>query len=765
MAKDRFLIAPIKNGLVSNAPAWQIPEDSFERLENAYIDEGKIVKRFGSDYTASSPHLSKLRIGLKGASGTTDANGDATGTVPVNAYGVGGMFSIGAEVYTIHELGLPVTMLRYGGAATVFTFNTTTGVYAFEDAAALTQVYFYPGLPVVGLFNYETGAIHNRPAIACDTRLIYKYSGTAWDAIGPLTGGAYTPFTGDDADFFNAVNWIGTAYYNTYMFFTNYVTADGMWFWDGAATWTPFVPKFRAAGAATRNVVNTCRIILPFKDRLLLLNTTETDTAGNVYNYQNRVRFSHNGSPLTADAGPPPEYAWYERNEVGYTGGGWLEAPTEEEIIAAEFIKDRLIVFFERSTWELAYTGSQVLPFTWQKVNTELGSESPRSAVPFDKIILTVGTTGIHACNGSNVERIDEEIKDEVFKINNQNDGPFRVAGVRDYIKELVYWTFSSILNDEFAEKFPNKVLVFNYKEGTWALNDDSITAWGYFEQRTAPTWASIFDTWGAFPGTWEFGIVNPQPIEIIAGNQQGYVFRIIPSRPRNAGVMQISSVEFVLHLLFLTIINHNLKDGDFIKIENCQGSVEINGLVAQVTTLTKDTIRLAAANIDAITAYTGLGTAALVSRIDILTKQFNPYIDKGINVDLEKIDFAVERTGLQSYDLDSGQINVEFFSSSSDVNLSHDYHVSGASFVDGQLTLDTYAYDELYPLEATQRLLWHPVYFQSSGEFIQIRLFYSDDIMSSEALTDAGLPANIVENNLTIEGIMLHVSPRGRLQ
>ena len=53
-------------------------------------------------------------------------------------------------------------------------------------------------------------------------------------------------------------------------------------------------------------------------------------------------------------------------------GGGYIDASTEEQIVSAEFIKDRLIVYFERSTWELAYTGNEVLPFVWQKINTEL---------------------------------------------------------------------------------------------------------------------------------------------------------------------------------------------------------------------------------------------------------------------------------------------------------------------------------------------------------------------------------------------------------
>lgn len=52
-------------------------------------------------------------------------------------------------------------------------------------------------------------------------------------------------------------------------------------------------------------------------------------------------------------------------------GGGYVEAATDEEMVSTEFINDRLIVFFKRSTWELSYTGNQVQPFIWQKFNSE----------------------------------------------------------------------------------------------------------------------------------------------------------------------------------------------------------------------------------------------------------------------------------------------------------------------------------------------------------------------------------------------------------
>ena len=115
------------------------------------------------------------------------------------------------------------------------------------------------------------------------------------------------------------------------------------------------------------------------------------------------------GSPLDSSA-------W--RQDLAGSGNA-LDASTTEAIITVEFVKDRLIVFFERSTWELVYTGNQAYPFNWQQINTELGAESTFSIVPFDKICIGVGNVGIHACNGANVERIDEKIPDTVFDIHN----------------------------------------------------------------------------------------------------------------------------------------------------------------------------------------------------------------------------------------------------------------------------------------------------------------------------------------------------------
>lgn len=753
MAKDRFLIAPIKDGLRTDLRPWLLPESAFEKLSNAYMYEGRIRKRFGSTYTgtgwasaAVQPLFSRLRIALTDGQGgaiITDGFGDAAGTVPGDIFQIGQLFSIGNEIFTVYQAGVAQDMLTTGGATTA-TYDTTNGNYVFVAAPINTQIYFYPAEPVMGLTNFETNVLNNRPAIAFDTEFAYEFSGGSWVRMGPTAG---SQFNGTDADFFQATNWHGLTSDLNRLFVTNFNatvpapagTDDPMWYYDGTGItgWTVFSPKFLVAGTGVQNIVVTARVILSFKDRLILLNTIENDAAGNNMAYPARCRFSHNGSPLDATA-------WLEKDEVGYTGGGWIEAPTKEEIIGAEYIKDRLIVYFERSTWELAYTGNKLQPFIWQKINTELGSESTFSSVPFDKAVLTIGTTGIHACNGANVVRIDDEIPEQIFKIRNDNSGPLRVAGVRDYLTETVYWTFPVSNSDQYAETFPTKVLVYNYKDGTWAVNDDSITAFGYFEQQTGTTWASTTLTWRRANFTWDSGTLQPQFRQIIAGNQQGFVFKIEAGVSTNESVLQVSEIGAGAgNIIELGVVNHNLNTGDFIKISNCQGTAGVNGNIYQITANTIDVIQIEEAG--AAGAYTGGGTISRVSRIDILTKRYNPYIKSGRNISIDSVDFGVQKTT-------NGQVTVDYYPSSSDISMVEYGIASGALL--GTNILETSAYN-LVPLEAAQELLWHRIYFCTDGDSVQLRLYTSD-----EQMVDVG----VVESDFQLEGFILNLSPTGRI-
>ncbi len=749
MAFDRFLIAPLNTGWETDLKPWLIPDDAFQQLENAYIFRGRVRKRFGSDlmgYGASSKSLEHLYSRLRIQIATTNGSGNASGTVPGSIFKIGQMFSIGDAIYTVYQVGTPAAM-KQTIATTTATFNTTTGAYVFVGAPINSPVFFYPAEPVLGLTQYAQGAINNLPTYAFDTQFAYLFSGGAWDRSG--TG--VTPlWHGSNDDYYWSYNWYTTDPSVNALFVTNFnatigtpaITDDPIWYYDGT-NWVKFSPltQFLTAG----DTVASCRIIVAFYGRMILLNTIEQNAGGTVNTaYPQRARYSHFGSPISTNA-------WLEPNQTsgGFLGDGanFIDASTDEEIVSAEFIKNRLIVYFERSTWELVYTGNQVDPFLWQKINTELGSEATFSTVPFDKVVLTIGNTGVHACNGANVERIDSKIPDYVFTILDKVEGVTRVAGIRDYYTELVYWTFPSTDQNPNAI-YPTKVLVYNYRNNSWAVNDDSITTWGYFEQQPSPTWATTFDTWESIAWTWDSGPSQSQFRQIIGGNQQGFVFIVSADITRNAPSLLITNMVNSGARVQITAINHNLAVNDYVYIEGALGSTNLNDHVYRVATYI-DENNFSIADAQIIGTYSGNGTVARVSNMNILSKQWNPYVNRGKSFYLARIDFGVSRT-------EDGKVTVDYYPSSTNLSMIEEGGPNGTNMLLGNNVLETSPYPTVF-LEQLQTRLWHPIYFQTDGDTVQINIY-----MNKEQITDP----DIAFSDFQLEGIVLHTMPTSqRLQ
>lgn len=758
MAYDRFMIAPLTSGLQTDVKRWMIPDDAFATLNNAYVFRGRLRKRFGSSFTgygAASNLLNQMNSRVAVAIGTTNGSGDLSVTVPGALWAVGQQFSIGAEILTVITAGVTQVMSTTGTSAT-HTFSTTNGAFVVTGAADSTVVYFYPAQPIMGLTQYQVGSVNNYPSFAFDTQFVYKFAGGRW-----LRETSGTPiWHGTNSQFFWDCSWTGITANLTSLFVTNFnatvgtpgASDDPLWSYDGS-TWAVFKPRFAPAGGAhnTGPYIQTARIILPFKDRLVMLNTIEGNTAGNLNTaYVNRCRFSHNGSPLANNA-------WYEPNQMDNDsapnpagrladGGGYIDAATEEQIISAEFIKDRLIVYFERSTWELAYTGNQVLPFVWQKINTELGSEATFSTVPFDKEILTVGNTGVHSCNGANVQRIDDKIPQQIFEISNLNQGTTRVAGIRDFYTELVYWTFPSGNAPAANQTYPNRILVYNYKNQSWAFFDDSFTCFSYFQQQQDSTWELSTTSWAQSNFSWNSAVVQDKFRNIIAGNQQGFIVVVRPDVSSNASCLSITEMAVDGQFIDLQVINHNLPENSHVVVNNAQGVTGVNGVIVKVfDVVSADIIRVRYPNFAG--DYTGGGTVARVSNMDILSKQWNPYVEKSRNFFLAKIDFGVLRTS-------AGQVTVDYFTSAAELSLVNESTDNGSIL--GTNVLETSAYATV-PYEKYQDRLWHTVYTQGDGECVQIRIYMSDEQIENPA---------IAFSDFEVEGLILYcMRTAGRLQ
>lgn len=724
--QQRILIAPVDGGLQSDVKPWLISDKAFDRLNNAYCFRGRIIKRFGSKFmnTSVSPEIQQLYSRFRVNLGKTNAvTGNFSATVPGSVYAVGQMFSVGENIFTVAVTGAPGTML-IAGTASLATYNTTTGAVVINGTDLDTDVYFYPALPVMGLPVFENGSINDYPSIGFDTRFAYQRAGAAgleaWERLDAETTPGASLWSGTNAQFFWAATYQAIAVQYPCLFVTNFNSADFMRTFNAAndSKWDFFRPAYNLAGSR----ILSARIIVPFKNRLVLLNTVEEPgTAA----FINRCRYSQNGSALDTNA-------WRE-DIVGR--GGYIDAPTKEPIITAQLLRDRLIVYFLNSTWELVYNQNPVLPFVWQQLNTELGAQSTFSTIPFDQFVFGIGQVGIHECNGVNVSRIDTLIPDDVFTISQVNNGTERVAGIRDYFKEMVYYSLpaSTIQVENQNDIFPNRVLVYNYKNSTWAYNDDCFTAFGYFNQQTSATWGSISAEWREMEATWNSPTLQARFRQILAGNQQGYTFIIDTLLNRNEESLSIYSLA---SNGTIKSINHNLKVGDYVVIEHPQGftlSSTYKGVYMVETVTDRNEFKIDPGIDFSTGAYTGGGTLARVSQIDILTKQYNFFAQQapGRNIYVPKADFLVDRTT-------NGQIAIDFLLSTASVGIIEAGPVPNT--VLGTYVLQTSPYT-LIPFEKNKERLWHTVYLQAEGEVVQLRIYLSDAQMTNttyDTVTDS---------------------------
>lgn len=764
MAQDRFLIAPLNSGLQNNVKPWLIPDDAYFKLANAYVWRGRVRKRWGALPTASyvnnltTPDVvlaSRFRINI----GTTDAAGNFTGSAPAGTVAaIGQAFSVGTgsgrAIFTVDILGAPAALLASKSGtsgdydAGTLAVNITAGI-----ALALTDVYFYPALPVCGFANLEDPELNFEPTLGFDTTFAYVFTGNQWTRSGTLT------WTGTSQDLFWSTNYRGEDNQDTILFVSNNIAADGISYYNGA-TWARMMPELSAG-----YVMWTARVIIPFKDVLVALNTQEgllASGAAAADSFVNRARWCQNGNPIYDSGSVDPNVLESWRDDIAGRGS-YLDATTKEAIVTALILKDRLIVYFESSTWELVYTGNAIQPFRWQQINIELGAESTFSIVPFDKVLLGVGNVGIHACNGANVERIDDLIPSQIFDIRNAEAGVERVAGIRDYYTELVYWSLPNGefnvpgLSDELS--FNNMVLVYNYKTGSWAQFDDSITAFGYFQRLNSfsGTWASANLQWKDNQNTWGDIPNNKRFRNIVCGNQQGFTFLVAPDVTKNAPSLQITSMsQLNPTTIDLVVINNNLfefgrgdfevfihiedavSDGADIQITDAYGTRDINGnnFKAYLTGLNS----IAIDGVLSGGSYKGGGNITRVSGINIYTKEYNFYVNQGMNAYVDRIDFQINRENIELNDdeerINQAEIMIDYRVSTSSESMVEQGQATQALIGSSILDLSPY---ELVPFENSSERLWHPVYLQADGEFIQIRIYYSDEELYDPFKATAG--------------------------
>src|SRR5690606_21868932 len=133
------------------------------------------------------------------------------------------------------------------------------------------------------------------------------------------------------------------------------------------------------------------------------------------------------------------------------------------------------------------------LPFIWERISSDFGAESTFSPILFDDAVRAVGDRAIIGSSGIDVQRIDLDIPDLVFSFRNTDNGHKRVWGIRDYQKELVFWCYPA---SQANRKFPTNSLVYNYRNNTYSIFRNTVTAFGYLGSQSGISWDSTDVFW-----------------------------------------------------------------------------------------------------------------------------------------------------------------------------------------------------------------------------------------------------------------------------
>lgn len=427
----------------------------------------------------------------------------------------------------------------------------------------------------------------------------------------------------------------------------------------GSGTWT-VTAVYSQAGT----LLFSARVLIPYYGRLLAFNTWEGTEVSSAVNIFNRCRFSQIGSPIQQDA-------W--RSDV-FGKGGFVDAPVNEDIISAIFYKNTLIVFFESSTWRLQYIGEYGIPFIWERISSDFGSESTFSPVLFDSGVLAVGNRAIVGSSGGDVQRVDLDIPDQVYRFKNADNGPKRIQGIRDFKKELVYWCYPDYDDFEIpsTQYYPNRTLVYNYRNNTYAFFRNNITALGFFRYPANITWDRLDIFWDNYNVFWDDEAQDQMPL-IASGNQQGFCHfygyedaetgadsTIVANDQESLSVSDVTVGSTVV----LEVINHNLQNDEFIYLTGLlyvvtatpvAGSTTLNDQIYMIKVQDIDNIILykwdktqqsaySDFTVTNVGDYMGGGVIALFPKLEITTKDFNPLKGgAGQNIKTSYVDFLFD--------------------------------------------------------------------------------------------------------------------------
>src|SRR5271166_61658 len=776
-------ITGMKTGLVQEREEFILPNDAYPVLQNAYVWRERILRKQGY----------RLVGRLQRTIGTTDGSGNQSITIAPLPIQIGlASFVIGTDIFNDPGGASPVTLLTNSAGSA--TLDRATGVLTITGSKPTTAIQYFPGLPVMGIRIEELADSANDLTVIFDQNYAYTFDTTAnqYKEFIPGTTWNASALGVSSTRFFWSTNyWVssttipntgspGTAFFTTsnvkLMWVTNNsgadVTPDPIRITDGT-TWVDFKPP-NFGQIDTTNFLVQCLALLPYRGRMVAFNTYEGPALSGATHFYNRIRWSTIGNPFIAysNAVPPntPSKGSWRDDIRGQ--GGFLDIPINEDIISVGYVRDNLVVYCERSTWQLRYTGRSISPFQIERINSELGAQGPFSTIQFDTSLVGIGDKGIVECDSYKSELIDIKIPDFVYKFqgsSSTNESTYRVHGIRDFQKRLAYWTIP--IQSQFDgnlssanQIFPNTRLVYNYENDSWATFNDSLTVLGTYQPLEASlSWLEIPQTWLEWPYPW---INQPGGVPlIIAGNQQGFIEQLDGLDTNDVSLFISNLTQGTT--VTVTSPNHNLTtpqndyNVDYVigisGIPTGSPFSSLNGGIYAVEVIDANTFNIFGYDMgdnvfDVVIVatpagtYQGGGLINIAENFYVNSKKFN-FLDEGQNIQLGYIDVlttsgtnaaaAIALNVFLNYDTlnPSNVLPNNLINSVTDPNTADDFFNTVIPLI-----------PSVYAVAPEGTKFWQRVYCATRANFLTIQYCFTNAQMASNAqVTTVQLDAQIL--------------------
>jgi len=646
---DKVLIAPFKEGLDREVSDWMLPQDAFVRMQDAYVHRGVLKKREGFQQLATGGQGSNTtrcssRIVIEVSSeakGNTDGSGAASFTlsnIPVREGDIS--IDIGGGGETITDDGEGVLS---GSIAATGTINYVTGAVTITGSLAasaiLVDYFYFPGRPVMGLFNYIT-ATNARQLIAVDTRTFNRYDSTSnrFEEVS-LSGSSWN---GTDSDFFSFTNYVGSdttpSVWQKAVIFTNGVDIPQIY--DGSTVNDiTSATGWSQPPASIGGDLKTAKLVFYFGNRLVFLNTKQ-DTAS--VPYPQRALYS--ASVISGNA--------YSFSAVG---SGVIDAPTDDEIMGADFFSNDLIVFFRNSIWALKITLDFDIPFRWERIDVDAitNCEAPFSVLSYYNEVNAAGILGIYSTDGNSVGRIDNKLP--FFTRDDIRADDFKYCYSGYSIDNRQRWmTYPKIARDPEDTSFEtaSDILVNNVEENNWSIFTIPMHVLGTYREAFGDAWDDFEDQWDSYGEPWDSYAKQLSTINTCGGNTLGYVYEMEEGgNDDQANIIGITKASPGV----ISVTGHTFNTNDVVKISNVSGMVELNNRLFTITKVNNNSFSINE-DTSGYTTYTSSGVVEKAISFDVKTKPMNPYIDKDMKAHLHWVDFRVDAS-------DTTTCGVQFFS------------------------------------------------------------------------------------------------------